>query len=216
MVRKRAPGGGRKPKGPFKNKDATLTTRITRDVREALDREADRNNRSLSQEVEYRLVQSLTAGDVELRGNRRNRALGYIVGRLAGLIEQETGENWRRDKFTFETVQSAIETMLFKLAPEGLAKIPTRVKRQAEHQARILARARTTMIPKGFAKTLALIKKQKPTPAAIGNSFAEGMLLQMEIMKKPPLNHSRKEHYAKEFYLMPDLRRDLEFKQSNP
>ena len=40
MRRKRAPGAGRKPRGEFKNKSRTLTTRITAATREALERAA--------------------------------------------------------------------------------------------------------------------------------------------------------------------------------
>ena len=53
--RKRAPGAGAKPKGPFKGKSATLTTRITPETRVELERSAQELGRSLSQEVELRL-----------------------------------------------------------------------------------------------------------------------------------------------------------------
>ena len=62
MAGKRAAGGGRKPKGPFKGKTETLTTRITPELRRGLQLEADRNSRSLSQEIELRLRYSRTAG----------------------------------------------------------------------------------------------------------------------------------------------------------
>src|SRR5262245_39915466 len=58
-TRKRAAGGGRKPKGHIKGKFATFSTRITPETRAALEREAARNGRSLSQESELRLQETL-------------------------------------------------------------------------------------------------------------------------------------------------------------
>jgi len=196
MAAKRAPGGGRKPKGPFKGKTAVFTTRIRPEVRGALDRQAQRNNRSVSQEVEYRLEQSLEKPRLSEKalGAPRNRALGYIVARFGATIEQMTGENWREDKFTFEALKSAIDTVLFDLAPEGSAKPARRIERSLSGQA-------------------ALRGRQALTPESVGASFAHGLLMQMEAMEKPPLNHPKNERYADEFYLMPDLRRDLGYKR---
>lgn len=59
MARKRAPGGGRKPKGEIFGKRAVFSTRIQIETRQALERESARNKRSLSQEVEERLKASL-------------------------------------------------------------------------------------------------------------------------------------------------------------
>lgn len=49
---------GPRPRGPFSQKDAAMATRVTADVRHALEAAASRNNRSLSQEVEIRLARS--------------------------------------------------------------------------------------------------------------------------------------------------------------
>jgi len=57
--KRRAPGGGRKPQGEFHGKSTTMTTRITPMLRKALDEACEASGRSLSQEVEYRLAQSV-------------------------------------------------------------------------------------------------------------------------------------------------------------
>ena len=62
VKRKRAPGAGRKPKGEFAGKTATVTTRIMPDTREALEAAALASNRSLSQELELRLSTSILVG----------------------------------------------------------------------------------------------------------------------------------------------------------
>jgi hypothetical protein len=46
MVGKRAPGAGRKPRGEFRGKTATLTTRITPKTRAALERASRNSGRS--------------------------------------------------------------------------------------------------------------------------------------------------------------------------
>jgi hypothetical protein len=77
--RKRAPGAGRKPKGEFTGKSATITTRIRPDTRDALEKVARANRRSLSQEVEFRLRAGLLSTDAQ----RRNQALTHSIARMA-------------------------------------------------------------------------------------------------------------------------------------
>src|SRR5690242_4365213 len=54
---------GPKPRGPFENKRLTLTTRITEDLRKKLEAAAEATGRSLSQEIELRLLESFTAAE---------------------------------------------------------------------------------------------------------------------------------------------------------
>ena len=58
VIRRRRPGGGRKPAGPYSQKTCTLSTRITKELRAELDYGAMEHGWSLSQEVEFRLRQS--------------------------------------------------------------------------------------------------------------------------------------------------------------
>jgi hypothetical protein len=55
-IRKRIPGGGRHPQGPFAVKRSTLATRITVETRRWLEAEAERLGWSLSQVVERVIV----------------------------------------------------------------------------------------------------------------------------------------------------------------
>lgn len=105
--RKRAPGGGRKAAGPFSNKLATLSTRITQETRNRLEqatarRRAERGAApwSLSQEIETRLRQSLDLPEKlkkaekeweEAWGPPHIRALAQLVSRLVRNIEREVG-----------------------------------------------------------------------------------------------------------------------------
>ena len=55
MARKRAPGGGRKPRGEAPA--VHFNTRIAPEIRRRLERDAERNKRSLSREIELRLAE---------------------------------------------------------------------------------------------------------------------------------------------------------------
>src|SRR4051812_21078645 len=108
MRRKRAPGAGRKPRGEFKNKSRTLTTRITAATREALERAAKKNSRSLSQEIEHRLDFSLNR-DRQLARQGHIRALAELIALVGERVEESTKRDWLNDPFTAEALRHAIE-----------------------------------------------------------------------------------------------------------
>ena len=131
MARKRAPGGGRKPTGPFRGKSATLTTRITPATRAELDREAKKKDRSLSQEVEIRLTGSLASKQRETPIH--TRAIAHAITLLAGQIERETGKRWSQDPYTGIALRHGIERLIFHFAPTsyGAPVVPPRIKEVA-------------------------------------------------------------------------------------
>jgi hypothetical protein len=112
--RKRAPGGGRKPKGEFAGKKAAFTTRITADTRAELERGADKKGASLSQHIEFLLKTAMHRPTAE---QLRHQALGRAVESLAANIERKTGENWRHDPFTAQALLHAIDALLVRFAP---------------------------------------------------------------------------------------------------
>ena len=131
--RKRAPGGGRKPRGEYSRKSAVFSTRITQDLRDALDAESSETGQSLSQIVEKRLRESIenTRSKREL-GPKHVRALAFIVARLATILERECSSKWTDDRFTFEALKVAISTALEQFAPKGEAVVPQSVKSMNE------------------------------------------------------------------------------------
>ena len=133
--KKRAPGAGRKPRGEFKGKSATLTTRITPETRAAMERAAQKSGRSLSQEVERRLNDSVLNDR-----NRRSdvRALVEAIAIVTEKVEIATGKNWLQDAFTGEALRHGIEVLVRHFAPHGARVIPPNVEETA---ARVLAEA---------------------------------------------------------------------------
>jgi hypothetical protein len=111
MSRKRAPGGGRKPQGEFSSKSAQLATRVTFETRKALDAAAKKSGRSLSQEVERRLRDSLKSSAKAAR-DRPTAALAYLVTRLAELINAISKRPWTSNRWCIETLKFAVTTLL--------------------------------------------------------------------------------------------------------
>jgi hypothetical protein len=140
MVRKRAPGAGRKPRGEFAGKSATITTRIRPETRSSLEQAARASRRSLSQEIERRLRESLSSSE---RRPAHHRVLGELAQLAAENIEQITGTSWIADSFTAEATRHAIDEVLAHFAPPQPAShtIPDRVERMAAAMPREIAEA---------------------------------------------------------------------------
>ncbi|RWI90534.1 MAG: hypothetical protein EOR22_23615 [Mesorhizobium sp.] len=135
----RAPGGGRKPKGEFAGKSAAFSTRITQELRAALDKESEATGKSISQIVERRLRESYdkTRAQREL-ADQRIRAMALMTARLATSVEAATGKKWNEDRFTAEALSSAISTALSRIMPEGEIVVPDAIRdRMQSHEARL-------------------------------------------------------------------------------
>jgi hypothetical protein len=127
--RVRRPGGGRKPKGPIRNKLETFSTRITAQTRQALDREAKETGQSVSQVAERLLWTGLEARS-RGRSMQPIRALSFLFERLAlaacgannyrmrGFLEYRVN-HWRVDPFAFGAFKVAARMLLDYLEPEG-------------------------------------------------------------------------------------------------
>jgi uncharacterized protein (DUF1778 family) len=148
LARKRAPGAGRKPKGEFAGKSATITTRIRPDTRDALEEAAQVSGRSLSQEVEFRLRASLQKPS---DAKQRNQALGYAISFMAEAIEKVTGRSWLDDPFTGRALWHAIDVFAYYFAPAvtgGSVDVPPLV---AQSSAKLPPeRAEQFCTPNGF------------------------------------------------------------------
>ena len=124
------PGAGRKPRGEFIGKTATLTTRITPETRAALERAAQESGRSLSQEVEHRLDVSIRR-DREHARKRHVRALAEAVAFITERVEGATEKRWLDDTFTGDALRHAIEFLVFHFAPHEALEVPAKVEAAA-------------------------------------------------------------------------------------
>jgi hypothetical protein len=149
MVEKRAPGGGRKPQGPFKVKSANFSTRITTDTRAELERLAKAKGHSLSQEVEHLLREAISSSrDIP----PHIRSLERAIILLAKDIERRTGRPWNDDPFTSESLRHGIDALLLNLAPppNGEVLVPSQLEKAA---AKAQPQLRETMLnPMSFGR----------------------------------------------------------------
>ncbi len=185
--RKRARGGGRKPKGPIAGNDSWLQARIPGDLRSKLDEAAAANGRSLSQEANFRLKRSfsLLAKLEKAWGPPEAQALAYLVSRLVRSIHVEVGGSpfvnagalgWRNNPFTHAALQAAISTLLDRLKPDGPIEAPA-----------------------GLMGGL-------NTPEAIGNAHAIGLLSAVMTTAPPPTNKEPGAHYSANRLILPEIR----------
>jgi hypothetical protein len=130
VVRIRAPGAGRKPEGEFQGKSATLATRITASTRAALERAAGKSGRSLSQEVEARLVLSIRK-DRHKDHRTQIRALGEAIMLMAQCVERATEKHWTEDAFTGEAVRQGATFLISHFAPRGTHVTPKTIQEAA-------------------------------------------------------------------------------------
>jgi TraY domain len=162
---KRAPGGGAKPKGPFKGKKSTLTTRIMPETRAELVRSARENERSLSQEVEFRLRDFAEQSSTP----KHHRALFDAISMLVAVLEGRTGKSCLEDTFTAEAVRQGILALLARLLPplDKSPSIPPKLQ--------------------AYADKVPSLKEGLANPVALGQLECEALIYAIE--SAPLTNH---------------------------
>lgn len=121
---------GRPPGGPHADKAATLTTRIRKDTREALEVEARKAGRSLSQEVEVRLRDSLA---LEARiekiiaafGGPETYAFFAMAAHAIKALELGPQQKWFDDPYKHAKAGEIIEFLLAQIRPPGEIVAPS-------------------------------------------------------------------------------------------
>ena len=117
--RKRAPGGGRKPKGS-KAMRSQLTIRIPDDTRAQLEASARRSGKNLTDELLWRLRWSF-AKEREEKRDPATRALTYLISTVADYahFDDFLSKQWHRNRFLFRAFRVAVDSLLSVLEPPG-------------------------------------------------------------------------------------------------
>jgi hypothetical protein len=98
-----------------KRKSSYFATRITPDLRAALEREAKHSGHSLSQEIERRLRDSVKFETKRIWGAEQNHGLALVINRIAQTSEAYTGERWIANDYTFRLLRAAVERLFSEL-----------------------------------------------------------------------------------------------------
>lgn len=201
-LRKRAPGAGRKPKGPISGNSGWLQARITEDLRARLEHAAAENGRSISQEAQLRLKESfdLPAEMQKAWGPAHIKDLAQLVALVTRRIEtivsgnpfaEEAGEwAWHRNAFTHAAVREAIAVLLKHYKPDGTIETPSEVRKRAE-----------SIGPEYAA--------MQSTPEGVGHSCALGLLDQLVMHSEPPPLAQGTTGYGRLYYVLPNIRKHL-------
>jgi Arc-like DNA binding domain len=130
MGKRRAPGGGRKPKGEFSGVTSPLSIRMPEEMRRQLEAAAHARGRSVSQET-LRRIQETFRSDRERARDPAMQALCFLIAQLAGGVAGLTDPqgrpafDWRSDRFFFRAFKLAVAKVLDALEPSGEIRPPT-------------------------------------------------------------------------------------------
>jgi hypothetical protein len=123
VIRKRAPGGGRKPKGVFSGLTSPLSIRMPPEMRKELESAAKKKGWSLTQELLWRLRVSLNKGQ-EARGDPATRAICHLISIMEEKIHKRIPLEWRRNPFLFRAFKIGVANLLDELEPTGEIQSP--------------------------------------------------------------------------------------------
>jgi hypothetical protein len=124
MARKRAPGGGKKPKGEFAQLTSPLSVRMPASLRDELEAAASESGRSVSQEL-LRRVQDSFHRDRDKRRDSALRALCYLLAEVVEIVSDaawsppDARRQWQSDPFVFRATKLAFSKLLDMLEPKG-------------------------------------------------------------------------------------------------
>jgi hypothetical protein len=129
MARRRGPGGGRKPRGPYRGNSKMLGVRVRRDVWEALDKIAKSRDYSLSQEVQIGLKCW-----IRLRRGPCGPALVDAISKVVERVSAATEKSFTDDSFTAKAMRAALDMVIehFSAPSDGPDVIPPKVTRHVK------------------------------------------------------------------------------------
>ena len=134
--RKRAPGGGRKPSGEFRNLTVVKSVRMPEDLYDQLERARQAGGRSFNQELLNRAKKSFDR-DRDRSGDPALRAFCFLFKELAQVICIDPGQvpDWRFDPWLFQAFRLAVPNLLDHFRPAGKMKLPEfwRFAREADY-----------------------------------------------------------------------------------
>ena len=207
--RKRAPGGGRKPSGPFKQGAAQLTVRMPEDMRARLDAAAQKKGWSLSQQLLWRLRVSFEKEDYRDRRDPATRALCFLIEETAERVHIGIQVEWHRNPFLFRAFKLAVAALLDQLerAVTAESPVPEFSKVLKPHEFQLFGdRWKTPETAAAEAAKLTLTSLFLP---AHDVEDVKTRLRGLNFPERPNFSEELIKEFEREFYVMANARRDL-------
>jgi hypothetical protein len=119
--------GKRGPKAKQKSvlKSAPVSFRFTVGLRHKLETAARENGRTMSQEAERRLAESLREDGGGISHSPQTRALVQLMAEAISMVEQWTYKRWHTDRFTYDILRKTIDILLIDAMPKGKRRVPS-------------------------------------------------------------------------------------------
>ena len=212
MKRKRAPGGGRKPKGAFSGLTSPLSIRMPPEMRKELESAAKKKGWSLTQELLWRLRVSLNK-EQEARRDPATRALCHLISVMGEKIYKRIPLEWRRNPFLFRAFKIGVANLLDELEPPGEIQSPIDPNTLTESTGWLIELYRTpeTIANDATRETLASLYYARE----MSEQYRQH-LRSVNIPGAPGYGEQVVEMLEFEFYSMSAARRDLGIDVDNP
>jgi Arc-like DNA binding dprotein len=185
---KRAPGGGRKPRGEFDQLTSPFSLRMPNDLRKQLEAAAKNNGRSVGQELLRRLNDSFSR-DYSKDRDPTTRALSFLLAELIEKIQWLYLPVVRLDNpFFLRAVRAGFAKVLKAIEPKG--KIPQGPSMQALADA-LKKRVRGTPLEEQAADYARLLADSWNTPDRAGNKAATDIVHELYHGTLPAIEKMR-------------------------
>jgi Arc-like DNA binding dprotein len=223
MKRRRAPGGGRKPKGPISGLTSPLSVRMPPEMRSQLASAAKKRGVSFTQEILWRLRRSLSQNR-EDRRDRATRAYCFLISEIVDQIKLSAHFSeivdhtklsadeleWYRNPFAFRAFRLGVAKLLEELEPAGESKsLYTELKPESLYEQWLFDTFRTPEAAADMAAQYVLRDLLDPSPSKEAWKTAVRETVEQQFPARPDVAEELMEHFEASFYGMSDVRRDL-------
>ncbi len=226
--RKRAPGGGRKPRGQFAKLNSPLSIRMPKEMRTELAAAARKGRKSVTQELLRRLQDSFHR-DRDKNRDSALRALCFLIGEVAESVStlgpirtDDLRPLWRSDPFLFRAFKLAVGKLLDALEPTGELRTPVTAEVARSVEAKIGLKVppesvefmlKTYESPEALSNQVFLfLWTALHGGAASASEAMKGRVREVMLRENPQLLGTFDNMWDQEFYGMSAARRDLQIK----
>jgi hypothetical protein len=205
--RKRAAGAGRKAQGEFSELRSVMSVRMPDAMRETLTKAAQKNGRSVTQELLRRLDWSFDEDKKNYR-DRAVKAFCFLFSELAQLVHWNIPD-WQTNPFLFKAFKIGVPQLLEAFEPSGKIKAPQGLVMGPPDRINRVTRSPAALAEYAVSVVLANYSRQSPSHREL-----DGPAKRLEsITGKSGLASEIMQTEENTYYGMDQARRDLSFRR---